>query len=206
MSTGWLKNDRMTLRSPEPEDLELLYHMENDTHLWSVGCNTLPYSRHTLRTYLIETRQDLYSERQARFVIEMSNGESAGMIDLANFDPHNSRAEVCIGILDEFRRKGIAKEALQLLCAYALDFLQLHQLYAYIPCDNSDSIQLFTNAGFKPTAKLKEWLHRLGEYTDVHIMQLINTRYQHAHCSTESPKKSKKTSCTIKNSQKREIY
>ena len=48
MNGTWLKNEKITLRSPEPEDLELMYTMENDTTLWSVGNATLPYSRYTI--------------------------------------------------------------------------------------------------------------------------------------------------------------
>ena len=83
MNGVWLKNERITLRSPEPEDLELMYAMENDTTLWSVGNATLPYSRYTLRAYLEQSRQDLFSEHQARFVIDLAGGEATGMIDLA---------------------------------------------------------------------------------------------------------------------------
>ena len=99
MNENWLKDDMIRLRAPEPEDLELMYAMENDTSLWSVGNATLPYSRYTLREYLEQSRQDLITERQARFVIEIENGERAAMIDLADYDPINGRAEVCIGIL-----------------------------------------------------------------------------------------------------------
>ena len=41
MNENWLKDDMIRLRAPEPEDLELMYAMENDTSLWSVGNATL---------------------------------------------------------------------------------------------------------------------------------------------------------------------
>lgn len=173
MTNSWLKNERLSLRSPEPEDLELLYQMENDTRLWCVGCNTLPYSRHTLRAYLQQSQQDLYSEHQARFIITLHNGENTGMIDLIDFDPHNSRAEVCIGLLEKYRHQGIAKEALELLSSYALNFLHLHQVYAYIPIDNFDSIALFESCNFKKTATLKDWITSAEKHKDVVFLQLI---------------------------------
>ena len=45
MNDRWLEDDMLKLRAPEPEDLELMYAMENDTTLWSAGNATLPYSR-----------------------------------------------------------------------------------------------------------------------------------------------------------------
>ena len=161
----------MKLRAPEPEDLELLYAMENDTALWSVGNATLPYSRYTLREYLEQSRQDLITERQARFVIELSNGECAGMIDLVDYDPINSRAEVCIGVLGAYQGKGVATRALQLLCSYASGRLHLHQLYAYVPAWNEASIKLFEKTGFEITAKLSDWIREKDGYSDVVIVQ-----------------------------------
>ncbi len=173
MNGTWLKNDRITLRSPEPEDLELMYAMENDTTLWSVGNATLPYSRYTLRAYLEQSRQDLFSEHQARFVIELAGGEAAGMIDLAEYDPLNSRAEVCIGLLGRHRGKGIATETMQLLCEYAFKKLHIHQLYAYVPQWNNESITLFEKNGFEKSALLRQWQRNENGYNDVFLMQKI---------------------------------
>ncbi|MBR3877921.1 MAG: GNAT family N-acetyltransferase [Bacteroidaceae bacterium] len=173
MKKSWLKDGDITLRAPEPEDLELMYAMENDTSMWCAGNATLPYSRYTLRAYLEQSRQDLLSERQARFVIETESGP-AGMIDLADYDPLNSRAEVCIGILGCYRGKGIAARALQLLCQYATGRLHLHQLYAYIPTWNSDSIRVFEKAGFNEHSTLKDWIRDEEGYSDAILMQKVN--------------------------------
>ena len=141
--------------------------------MWCAGNATLPYSRYTLRAYLEQSRQDLLSERQARFVIETESGP-AGMIDLADYDPLNSRAEVCIGILGCYRGKGIAARALQLLCQYATGRLHLHQLYAYIPSWNSDSIRVFEKAGFNEHSTLKDWIRSEEGYSDAILMQKVN--------------------------------
>ena len=167
----WLKDDRIILRAPEPEDLELMYAMENDTTLWSAGDTLLPYSRYTLRAYLEQSKQDLFTERQARFVITLNCGEPAGMIDLANYDPLNSRAEVCIGLLGKYRGQGIASDALRLLCEYSFKRLHVHQLYAYVPVENAESRNLFAKIGFVETAELKEWLRTEAGYSDVVLVQ-----------------------------------
>ena len=161
------------LRTPEPEDLELMYAMENDTALWSAGDTLLPYSRYTLRAYLEQSRQDLYAERQARFVVALPGGKAAGMIDLAAYDPLNSRAEVCIGLLGKYRGQGIASEALRLLCEYSFKRLHIHQLYAYVGCENADSCNLFAKQGFVEVAVLKEWLRCENGFSDVVLMQKI---------------------------------
>ncbi len=169
----WLKNENLILRSPEPEDLELLYAMENDTTLWNVGNATLPYSRYTLRLYLEQSKQDLFTERQARFVITLANGEAAGMIDLADFDPQNNRAEVCIGLLSKHRGKGIATHALTLLCDYTFKKLHINQLYAFIPEWNSESLKLFEKNGFTKSALLHQWQRTEQGYNNVFLVQKL---------------------------------
>ena len=173
MNTTWLKDELISLRSPEPEDLEMMYAMENDTTLWSVGNATLPYSRYTLRQYLEQSCQNLFAEHQARFVIELADGETAGMIDLADFDPLNSRAEVCIGLLGKHRGKGIATRALALLCDYAMKKLHINQLFAFIPEWNEESLRLFEKNGFKKSALLKEWQRTEKGFNDVFLVQKL---------------------------------
>lgn len=173
MNTTWLKDDMISLRTPEPEDLELMYAMENDTTLWSVGNTTLPYSRYTLRIYLEQSKQDLYAERQARFVITIADGESIGMIDLADFDPFNSRAEVCIGLLGKHRGKGFATRALTLLSDYAFKKLHINQLYAFIPEWNEKSFGLFEKNGFKKSALLQQWQRTENGYNNVFLVQKL---------------------------------
>ena len=169
----WLSGENLRLRAPEPEDLELLYKMENDTTLWSVGNSTLPYSRYTLRNYIEQTANDLYAERQARFIIELRGGTAVGMIDIADYSPFDARAEVCIGLLGEYRGAGIAFEALKLLCDYAFGFLNLHQLYAYIPKNHEKSKKLFEKANFLETATLKEWKRAGEKFIDISLFQLV---------------------------------
>ena len=59
-SNQLLSTDNLYLRAPEPEDLELMYRMENDTTLWSVGNTLLPYSRYTLKKYIDNKKNDIY--------------------------------------------------------------------------------------------------------------------------------------------------
>ena len=173
MNTTWLKDELISLRSPEPEDLELMYAIENDTALWSVGNATLPYSRYTLRQYLEQSTQNLFAECQARFVIELTDGTAAGMIDLADFDPLNSRAEVCIGLLGKHCGKGIATRALTLLSEYALKKLHINQLFALIPEWNEDSLRLFEKNGFKKSALLNQWQRTEKGFNNVFLVQKL---------------------------------
>ena len=46
------------LRAMEPEDLELLYQIENDESLWGVSTTNVPYSRYALHDYMAHASGD----------------------------------------------------------------------------------------------------------------------------------------------------
>ena len=126
----------MRLRAIEPEDLDVLYQIENDRSLWHVGTTNVPYSRYTLHDYIATSSDDIYADRQLRLVIEDDQRQVVGMADLVHFDPQHQRAEAGIVIMQPHRRKGYALSALNALADYALHTVHLHQLYAVVAADN----------------------------------------------------------------------
>ena len=168
-----LENDLIKLRAFEPEDLDVFYKWENDTTLWSWGCTIAPYSRYELRQYILSGK-DIYESKQLRFVVELkAETKAIGMIDLYDFEPLHKRAAVGILIDEAYQKKGLAGEALSLLCSYSFSFLKLHQLYAFIPFKNEPGKKLFLRSGFKENGILRDWIQAVDGYEDVHIVSLI---------------------------------
>lgn len=168
-----LKGNKIRLRAVEPEDLDLLYLIENDAELWPCGHTTVPFSHFSLKQYLSENTNDLFRDRQLRLVIETLDGIGVGFLDLQNFEPMHLRAEVGIVVVMEQQRCGIATEALNLLKEYAFSFLGLKQLYAYIPDDNIASQALFSRCDYKKTATLQDWLRKPAGWQSVYVFQLL---------------------------------
>ena len=54
---------RVRLRAMEPEDLDILYRIENDMSLWDVGNTNVPYSRYALHDYIAHASHDIYAVR-----------------------------------------------------------------------------------------------------------------------------------------------
>ena len=161
----------VTLRAIEPEDLDLLYQIENNQQLWHVGATNVPYSRYTLHDYIATSSDDIYADRQVRLIIESDDHQTVGICDIVRFEPQHLRAEAGIVIMEPYRRRGYAEAALGQLAHYALSILHLHQLYACVAEDNQVSLTLFGNAGFQRSAMLKEWLFDGHDYHDVVLMQ-----------------------------------
>lgn len=161
------------LRAIEPEDLDLLYKIENDKTLWNVGITNVPYSRYTLHNYIATASNDIYVDRQVRMMVENAEGEIVGIVDIVNFDPSHSRAEVGLIILDAFRRKGFGHAVLKAIADYALQTLHLHQLFAYVDARNEASVKLFARLGYQSSATIRDWLYDGRDYHDAVLMQLV---------------------------------
>lgn len=175
MPDTYLENPEIRLRPCEPEDLETMYSIENDSSLWDVSGTTSPYSRYALRQYIASSQNDIFADRQLRLVVmQKESGRTLGMADLADYEPLHQRAAVGIAIRKDCRRHGYGAQALQLLCGYAFRHLHLHQLYAWIPQDNEASLALFARCGFTEKAWVKDWLQTGGgSYKGAWLVQRI---------------------------------
>lgn len=161
----------VSLRALEPEDLDLLYLIENDRTLWDVGVTNVPYSRFALREYIAGASGDIYADKQVRLMVCMPEGEVVGMVDLCNFAPRHNRAEVGIVVQRQWRGRGIAHAALLALGRYAREVLHLHQLYAVVDASRQPTVRLFSDMGYDHTATLQGWLYDGEGYRDAWLMQ-----------------------------------
>ena len=91
----------------------------------------------------------------------------------ATNDRSKLQAELGLYIADEYRGKGLGRQALERLTAYARDHIGLRQLYVYIALDNKVCLNLFESFGYRHAGVLQAWVKRGGVYSDVAIMQMI---------------------------------
>ena len=168
-----MRNETIVLRPLEPTDLDTLYNWENDSALWVVSDTVAPYSRAALWQYLENYTGDIYSQRQLRLMITLTDGTPAGTIDFLNFDPLNNRAELGLFIASELRGKGLGRQALELLTAYAREHLGLRQLYVYIALDNTVCLKMFEEYGYRRVGVIQSWVKRGNSYRDVSLLQMI---------------------------------
>lgn len=152
-----------------------MFRFENSSDLWELSNTSGPYSRYHLKQYIEQTQNDVYIDRQLRLMIENTDKKVVGIVDICNFDPLHSRAEVGIVIDTTFRRQGIARLALTLLEEHCFHHLGIHQLFAYIDVTNKACHQLFIVCGYKDCALLKEWMHSCNGYRDILMVQKINS-------------------------------
>ncbi len=165
------------LRPVEPEDLELLYAVENNPALWRKACGSGPYSRYALKQY-VASLQMAPEGSEARFVVEALDGEgerprTVGLADVTDYSALHGRAEVGIVLLENERGKGYGEEVLALLEEFALNRLRIHLLYAKVLVGNQASEKLFRHRGFRHVATLPQWFYAGGNYHDVDLFLKI---------------------------------
>ncbi|MDR1544569.1 MAG: GNAT family N-acetyltransferase [Prevotellaceae bacterium] len=167
-----LKNDKISLRAVEPEDLEFLYKYENLPEIWACNSRKEPFSRFALKEYVSNCDKTIYERGQLRFMVTLNeNNRTIGAVDLFDFDYHNGRAEVGIFISQEFQNQGFGLQALELLTDYSFHFLNIEQLYAYILKENCSAVKLFRHAKFEHCATLKRWFFHKDQYCDCAVFQ-----------------------------------
>lgn len=171
-----MRYEKINLRAPEPEDLELLYNWENNNIYWIISNTLTPFSKFTLKRYLEDSHKTIFETGQIRLMIDVvDEWKTIGTIDLFDYDPFHNRAGVGILLADEsYRKKGYASMALKCLIDYCFKTLQLHQLYCNILEDNCESIELFTKNGFKKIGIKEDWIKTSGGYLNEYMFQLLN--------------------------------
>ena len=141
-----LKGKNIVLRPLQNSDLDFLFDIENNTGNWQFGSEKKQYNKQELLDYIANAKTDITVAKQYRFVIDL-NSTPIGFIDL--FDYTTDSAGVGVIITKDYRNKGFAKEALNLLTDYAFVILDINQLYCSITKDNLGSIKLFISCGFE---------------------------------------------------------
>ncbi len=172
-----LKKDNIKLRIPEPDDIDFILNMENDSSLWHVSNTHNPFSRFDIEQYILLSDKDIYSTNQLRFMIDYEGNHKTntiGAIDIFDFDAHNKRVGIGISIIENERKNGYAGISLDILINYLFNHLNIHQIYCDIDEDNINSIKLFESKGFIKSGIKKDWNYRNSKWVDVLFFQLIN--------------------------------
>lgn len=153
-----LEAAHVVLRPLEPSDAEALFAAHGDAHAHHYWSSPPHRTVSETRAYIEET---LALPGALVWAITNAGGEALGRIGL--FQVREGVGELGIILRREATGRGLASEAVRLVCAYAFDERGLHRLMVDIDPDNSASISLFLRAGFQREGLLRgNWKTHLG--------------------------------------------
>lgn len=112
--------------------------------------------------------------RNIRFVIESSDGEIRGRINLNNI-VRGAFWSADLGYwIDRTRlRRGLASRGVRQVAAYARDEVRLHRLQAATLLHNADSQHVLASTGFERIGIAPQYLRIAGEWQDHVLFQLL---------------------------------
>lgn len=165
------KNELLTLRALEPDDVDTIYIWENDITEWYSRHNMTPMSRYLIWQYIQSYDGTLYGGNQLRLMVCLADGTPVGTVDLYDIDTANRRAWVGIYIARLWRNRGYARETLRQISRYAYDHLAIAHLAAEVAADNEPSCKLFEAAEYHQVGCLHAWRYYHGCAHDVRIYQ-----------------------------------
>ncbi|MCM1515847.1 MAG: GNAT family N-acetyltransferase [Paraprevotella sp.] len=160
------------LRAIEPEDLDLMYVLENDLRMRDCTATTVPLSRYALQQYIMENSGDLYRDAQVRMaILDPVTSSACGFLDITDFVPRYRRAQVGIALMYDVTGRGLATKALEEASDYARS-QGLSQLYAIVAINNASARALFRRAGYAEANVLADWILQDGQYADAVLYRL----------------------------------
>ena len=166
--------DEIILRALEPEDLDVLYSIENDIELWNVGYTTVPYSRYLLHDYIANSTCDIYADKQLRLLaVTKDGGDVVGIVDITDYNPQHNRAELGLVVRRQYRNMGYGSIIVKQMIEYAHQVIHLHQLYVVVDIENTPSIDLFNNNGFRLSHYIEDWLYDWEKYKKAVFLTLF---------------------------------
>lgn len=179
-----IKKDCVILRAMEERDFELLFKMINSPELEkALGSFTLPVNETQQREWMRNYRD---TKQQIRWMIELTNGVTIGVIMLYDIDMKNGTAEVGYKLLTdrENRLPGDIDTALLAVLEYGFQELRLHCIYAHSLSDNLPSERLLLRNGFAKEGCERQRIYQGGSYVDRNVYSILQEEFL-SNCSAQ---------------------
>ena len=165
-----LVGERVTLRHPEPRDLDYLVRFANDEDLrgW------LRFHRPMTRSDEASWLHGLEHGDDTVWVMTPPGGaEPVGSIGLHDLDRLASHAELGLGILGvENRGRGLGGEACRLALHHAFGEMRLQRVHLHVYTDNP-AVRLYERLGFRIEGTLRRHGWKRGAWRDQHVMGIL---------------------------------
>ena len=93
---------------------------------------------------------------------------------LNNLAPEHKKAEIGLWLLPEFWGRGIMTQAMELICDYGFNTLQLHRIEGFVETNNQKCKKAMARSGFQHEGTMVDCEMKNGKFISVDIYALLN--------------------------------
>jgi [ribosomal protein S5]-alanine N-acetyltransferase len=106
-------------------------------------------------------------------IVDSREGRLLGAVGLHNLDPESGRCSAGYWVAAQERRRGVARQALELLCDYAFTELDVKRIELWIEPGNAPSLRVAESVGFAREGLLRSFMHIGGRRRDMLMYSLL---------------------------------
>jgi len=165
------------LRLVEEEDLPLLVAWRNTPSIWNCFFNKFPLSMAGQKGWFANLVAD--QSEQLFMICKVEDHVPVGTIGVDHIDFANQSAEfgnMLVGE-QEYRGKGYAAEATEILLFYCFLRLNMNRVYLKVYAGNAEAIKLYERCGFKVEGTLRQAQFEGGMFKDVLVMSILRREF-----------------------------
>ena len=175
------QNEKIRLRGIEPQDAEFFTEMNEDSEmgrymdfLWP------PTSREGSRVSCQEASKKKFEGDTFHWIIESPDGTPVGTIDTHSCNPRLGTFGFGVAIMEKHKRKGYAREAIQMVLNYYFEELNYQKVTVEVHSDNMASLKLHESLGFQREGILRRMGFTKGRFIDHHYFGLTAEEFDAA--------------------------
>ena len=170
-----LYGDRVYLRPITYDDTDLIVRWRNQENVIKYFFYRGEFTKESHERWI---KERIEKGEVVQFMVCMKEDDRPlGCTYIRDIDRDNSKTEYGVFIGEEDARgRGIGKEILRLTVDYAFGELGLHRIYARVRETNKPSLYSFLHCGFEKEALLRDSVFSDGEYVNVVILGILNTK------------------------------
>ncbi len=174
---NFMNSDRCIFREISSEDVDLLYHQENEEIIRDALFLALPQSREQMRDRILENRSNPATLMFS--VFEKESGTFIGQSGLVRIDYISRSAVFYIAILQpDLWGKKYGTEISQAVRDYALNELNLNRIQLHVNTENTAAVKIYSNIGYRIEGTLRQAMYHNGHYCDFYVMGILKSDIQ----------------------------
>ncbi|WP_102399772.1 GNAT family N-acetyltransferase [Haloimpatiens massiliensis] len=174
-----LKGRNIRLTSVKESDLQIFEQWYNDLSFLRVYDTVAAFPRNEEELKYVIKKVTQSNDSFIFAVRDIENDKFIGVTGFENIQWNNGVAVIYIGIGDdEYRGKGIGKEALALTMNFGFQELNLHRIQLNVLSYNKPAINLYEKLGFKREGTYREFVHRDGKRDDMYLYGILRYEWE----------------------------